>query len=269
VFTWSERAGIPFAGFKRALPTMARFVTMFQSWSKRQESALTGLGLFAAMDSILVHCTSMKQNLVRLGAPEGKIRVIHYGIDEEFFSPQGDTKPTPGRIVSLGETRSRDYASLFKAVDGLPVQLEVAGYGHWYAREKNDGLKVKIPSNVSMSRRLTHFELRDFYAHSFFVVLPVRDLVYSAGATGVLEAGSMGRAVIAFHSQGISDYIVDGETGILIKPGDVAGLKAAIQHLLDNPAEAKRMGDNARQRILERFSFDAYVEKIADVLGQQ
>jgi glycosyltransferase involved in cell wall biosynthesis len=268
VFTWSERAGIPFSGFRRLLPSNVRFVTMFQSWSKRQETTLTGLRLFPVMDAIIVHCESMKRNLIRFGAPAEKTHVIHYSIDEEFFSPQAGLTPEPGRIVSLGETRSRDYASLFKAIEGLPVRLEVAGYGHWYAREKNNVLKEKIPANVSISRRLTHLELRDFYARSAFVVLPVSNLVYSAGATAALEAGSMGRAVIAFHSQGISDYIIDGMTGIIIDPGDVAGLKAAIQRLHANPAEAQRLGVNARQRILEQFRLDSYVNQIAGVLLQ-
>jgi glycosyltransferase involved in cell wall biosynthesis len=268
VFTWSERAGIPYAGFKRLLPSNVRFVTMFQSWSKRQETTLTGLDLFRVMDAIVVHCTSMRQNLIRLGAPAEKTHVIHYSIDEEFFSPQAGLTTEPGRIVSLGETRSRDYASLFKAIEDLPVRLEVAGYGQWYAREKNNGLKEKIPANVSISRRLNHRELRDFYARCAFVVLPVCDLVYSAGATAALEAGSMARAVIAFHSQGISDYIIDGVTGILIDPGDVAGMKAAIQRLHANPAEAERLGTNARQRILEQFRLDSYVHQIAGVLLQ-
>ena len=266
VFTWSERAGIPFAGFRRVTSTATRLVTMFQSWSKRQESALTRLKLFPAMDTIIVHCPSMKQNLIHYGAPADKIKVIHYSIDQEFFSPRSDVQPEPGRIASLGETRSRNYAALFQAIAGLPVSLDVAGYGHWYAREKNDALSAKIPSNVTISRRLSHVELRDSYARSAFVVIPVLDLVYSAGATVALEAGSMARAVIAFRSRGIMNYIVDGETGLLIEPGDVDGLRAAIEHLLANPADAKRMGENARQRILEQFRLESYVDNIAEVL---
>lgn len=268
VFTWSERAGIPFAGFKRLFPSDVRFVTMFQSWSGRQESVLKKLGLFPVMDDIIVHCESMKQNLIHWGAPADKVKVIHYSIDQNFFTPQVQVKQEQGLIASLGETRSRDYTSLFQAIEGLPARVEVAGYGHWYAREKNDSLRQKIPAHVSISKRLSHLELREYYARSSFVVLPVRNLVYSAGATATLEAGSMARAVIAFRSPGISDYIVDGETGILIEPGDVAGLREAIRHLLDDPAEAQRLGVNGRRHILEKFRLESYVRNIADVLIQ-
>lgn len=63
----------------------------------------------------------------------------------------------------------------------------------------------------------------EFYRHSF-VVFPVHDLVYSAGATASIGAGSMARAVIAFRSRGVMDYIIDGETGILVEPGNVQGI---------------------------------------------
>ena len=77
----------------------------------------------------------------------------------------------------------------------------------------------------------------------------------------------MGRAVIAFGSRGITDYIIDGETGILVEPGNVLAMRDAIQSLLANPKKAKRLGDNARQRILEELNLQTYVRKVADVLA--
>jgi len=62
-----------------------------------------------------------------------------------------------------------------------------------------------------------------------FVVIPIRGLVYSAGATVAMEASAMARAVVAFRSRGISEYVIDGETGILVEPGNVNALRSAIQ----------------------------------------
>lgn len=269
VFTWSERAGIPFAAYRRYLHSEHRFVTMFQCWSERQEFVITKLDLFPAMDDIIVHCASMKENFIRLGAPEEKIKVIHYSIDQTFFSPLDYVDQEKRMIMSIGEPRSRDYASLFRAVDGLPVRLHLPAYGHWYAREKNNSLSEHIPENVSLTQHLSQIKLRELYARSQFVVLPVRNLVYSAGATAALEAASMARAVIAFRSQGIQDYILDGETGLLVQPGDIDAMRNAIQFLLENPGEAKRLGENARQRILENLNLETYVKNIADLLMNQ
>jgi glycosyltransferase involved in cell wall biosynthesis len=266
VFTWSERAGIPFALYSKFIHSPTRFVTMFQCWSERQELAVTRFNLFPTMDHIIVHCTSMKENLVRLGAPGEKVSLVHYSIDQEFFSPSSHVERNQNMIMSIGEPRSRDYPSLFQAVDGLPITVTVAGFGHWYAREKNGSLRVPIPENVSMTSHLTQLELRRLYASAKFLVLPIQDLVYSAGATASLEAASMARAVVAFRSRGIADYIVDGETGILVEPGNVTAMRDAIRYLLANPGEAKRLGQNARQRVVEKFNLETYVSNIANVL---
>jgi glycosyltransferase involved in cell wall biosynthesis len=266
VFAWSERAGIPFAAYKRFLASEQRFVTMFQCWSDRQQLAITTLNLLPAMDTIVVHCNSMRDVFMDLGASAGQIKVIRYSIDQKFFSPSPKTRPIPNHIASVGESRSRNYAALFQAVDGLSVTLEVAGHGHWYAREKKKPVNGNVPENVALTRRLSYFELRDFYARAQFVVLPVRNLVYSAGATAAMEAGAMARAVIAFRSAGLQDYIIDGETGILVEPGNVEALQAAIQYLLSNPGEAKRLGENAHQRMVEELNLESYVGNIAELL---
>jgi glycosyltransferase involved in cell wall biosynthesis len=266
VFAMSERAGIPFAGLHRMLPDRRPFISMFQCWSRRQESVMTRLNLFSSMDAIVVHCQSMKRHLVKLGAPADRTHVISYSVDHRFFSPLSDVEQQAGLVMSIGEIRSRDYATLFQAVDGLAMNLFVAASGSWYAREKNTHLQTTVPENVTATGRLPRAELRKLYSQAQFVVLPVYDSIFSAGATGVLEAGCMGRAVIATRSQGIVDFVIDGETGILVNPGDVAAMRAAIQDLLAHPEEARRLGQNARQRIEEELNLDVYVKHIAELL---
>jgi len=266
VFTWSERAGIPFAFFKKAFHLNSRFVNMFQCWSDRQEAVITKLGLFAAMDEIIVHCTSMKRRLTDLGAPAERVHIIPYSIDQKFFHPQPDIEPEKNLIISVGEPRTRDYNSLIGAVNGLPCHLKIAASGHWYAREKHNQIQRSFPDNVTVIRYLPQADLRQLYGSAQFVVLPIYDLVYSAGATTTLEASSMARPVIAFRSEGITDYIIDGETGILIDPGDFRAMHSAIEYLLSNPCEARRMGQNARQRIEEMLSLETYISKIASLL---
>jgi glycosyltransferase involved in cell wall biosynthesis len=171
-----------------------------------------------------------------------------------------------GLIFSLGEVRNRDYPTLFKAVQGLPLQLLVAAAGSWYAREKNKQVNAPLPANVRLSGRVSRATLRELYAQAQFVVLPLHYELASAGATAVLEAMSMGRAVITTRSPGILDYVEDGETALLVEPGDAEGLRDAICDLLRHPAEARRLGSNARQRIEEELNLDRYVEQVAEVL---
>jgi glycosyltransferase involved in cell wall biosynthesis len=263
VFAWSERVGIPYAGLRLLERRRSPFATMFTCWSDRQEKMITSLNLFSTMDTIAVHCESMRRHFISLGVPENKVKLFPYSIDHCFFSPLADVEQQPGLILSLGEIRSRDYRSLFKAVKGLPVKLWVAAAGSWYAREKKNDFDFEVPGNVYLSERLSAVELRNIYAQSQFVVLPVYDEIYSAGATASLEAMAMGRAVIAFRSRGILDFVRDGQTGLLVEPGNPQAMREAIQHLLENPDEARRLGENGRQLVREELNLDNYVRRIA------
>jgi glycosyltransferase involved in cell wall biosynthesis len=268
VFTMSERAGIPFASLYRFSSRRQRFVNMFQSWSGRQEKTIRRFGLLRNMDSIIVHCRSMKEQMEQLGAPSDKIHLVNYSVDQKFFVPSNHIDPEPGLFVSIGEVRTRNYELLFRAIDGLAGKAVVIASGSWYAREKNRHLTTSlVPANVEMWERLPPTQLRDLYARAQFVVIPVYDSVASAGATVSLEAACMGRAVVAPRSRGLTDYIIDGETGILVEPGDAEAMRDAISSLLANPREAQRLGDNARQRVEEELNLDRYVERLASVLN--
>jgi glycosyltransferase involved in cell wall biosynthesis len=268
VFTWSERAGIPFAFYKQFFQLNTSFVNMFQCWSNRQEAVITKLKLFDAMEEIIVHCSSMQQKLVSLGVDLDRIHLIPYSIDQHFYSPPPDAVQEKNLVVSVGESRTRNYPALFKAVDGLPCQVKIAASGHWYAREKRNHINGRVPENIELIQYLPQAELKQLYASARIVVLPIYDLVYSAGATTTLEASAMSRPVVAFRSEGITDYIIDGETGILVEPGNVKALRAAVETLIENPAEARRLGQNARQRIEELLNLENYIQKIVGVLDR-
>ncbi|HMQ53877.1 MAG TPA: glycosyltransferase family 4 protein [Anaerolineae bacterium] len=266
VFAMSERAGLPYAGLHRLLPGRKRLVSMFHCWSWRQEWVVKRFKLLAAMDSIIVHCQSMKRLLTQLGAPAERVHVIPYSVDQRFFSPDPKGESRPGLIVSVGEVRSRNYGALNQAVDGLPVDLVVAASGRWDAREKDSRFGQRLAGNVKLTRHLGPHELRKLYARAQFSVVPVYDTVYSAGATTVLESMAMGRAVIAWRSQGLQDYVIDGETGLLVEPDNPGALREAIRYLAAHPAEARRLGENGRQWVEEWLNLDRYVEGLARVL---
>lgn len=97
-------------------------------------------------------------------------------------------------------------------------------------------------------------------------LLPGADLlVHPAAREGLgvalLEAASAGVATVACAAGGVVDVVEDGVTGLLVPVGDGAALCAAIERLVANPDERRRMGAAARERVLARFSVAQMVER--------
>ena len=116
-----------------------------------------------------------------------------------------------------------------------------------------------IPKNVKV-KKFSQYDLRQVYADSRFVVIPLYKVNFQAGVTAILEAMAMGRAVICSRTPGQSGAVTDGETGMLVEPEDPRALRDAMDYLLKNPEVAERMGTAGRRRVEQMHSLDVYVE---------
>jgi glycosyltransferase involved in cell wall biosynthesis len=87
----------------------------------------------------------------------------------------------------------------------------------------------------------------------------------------VIEAMSAGRPVIASRIGGMADLVIDGETGLLVEPGDTAGLRFAIERLLSNPELRSRMGQAALQKVVEfqASTIVPHIEQVYEELLQE
>jgi glycosyltransferase involved in cell wall biosynthesis len=110
----------------------------------------------------------------------------------------------------------------------------------------------------------------EFYAVSDVMVLPS----YREGfGTTVIEAAAMGVPTIGTNIYGLSDAIEDNKTGMLVEPKNVDDLFKAMQLLLENKAEVKRLGENAKKRACKDYSADyvngLMIDEYARLLGAQ
>jgi glycosyltransferase involved in cell wall biosynthesis len=89
------------------------------------------------------------------------------------------------------------------------------------------------------------------------VAIPQRETPDTVGQVPakIFDAMALGRPVVSTRVSMIPE-ILDG-CGLIVEPGDVSGLAAAISRLLDGPAEAEALGARARERCVERYSFQA------------
>ena len=79
------------------------------------------------------------------------------------------------------------------------------------------------------------------------------------------EAGACGKPAVATSSGGGPEVVLDGETGRVVDSSDEAGLLAALDQLLGDPALARAMGERARKHV-ERFSWDQSAAALEELL---
>ena len=99
----------------------------------------------------------------------------------------------------------------------------------------------------------TGFRLDAARIASAFDVFVVTSLYEGVGRS-VTEAMASGRPVVATAVDGVVDLVTPGATGLLAAPGEPGELAACVEWMLDNPAEAARMGVQARERVRSLFA---------------
>jgi mannosyltransferase len=81
----------------------------------------------------------------------------------------------------------------------------------------------------------------------------------------LIEAMAIGAALVASRAGAAELVVEDGDTGVLVPPGDVDALAAALEPLLRDPVAAAAMGARARRRVVTTFSLDAEANGVARV----
>jgi glycosyltransferase involved in cell wall biosynthesis len=83
-----------------------------------------------------------------------------------------------------------------------------------------------------------------------------------------VEAMAFAKPVVAADHGGLSEIVKDGQTGLLVPPGDVHALSAALKRLAVGPEERVRLGEAGRQRQMAYFSVASYARGLCEVLTQ-
>jgi len=187
-------------------------------------------------------------------APRAHIAVVRNGVPA--CPAQTIMQRRPGMVLFMGRLSKGkglfDLLEAFqRATPDLPgARLVIAGDGDpaevlACARKLGIGAQVELRGWIAGATK--HAEL----ARACVVALPS----YAEGFPMVLlEAMVLATPAIATPVGGIPDLIQDNETGMLVAPGDVDGLAAALRRLLSEPALAARLGTAGQQAVLRDYS---------------
>lgn len=222
------------------------------------------------VDKIICVSSVQKRIFARqLKVPENRIEYVPLGIDTNFFKPE--INPVDDFILCVGDA-DRDDETLVKAFMNLPIKLiRVSDESKVLERVgalieaglKHSNLKEKFV----LLHGVSDLQLKKLYAKSRIVVVPIRrHSDQPAGLTALLEAMAMGKDVVVTKGLATEDYVINGETGIVINPGDADQLKSAILELLDDDLKCKKLGSNARRSVEEKFALKRSTKKLANLL---
>jgi glycosyltransferase involved in cell wall biosynthesis len=186
------------------------------------------------------------------GFQSRRFDVIHYGIEAREPPPPPND---PLRLLVLGRLIPikghsillRAFAAARAEVDGLTLDVVGAGNEEPALRQLADDLRLDGSVRFAGSTR----DIDPWLEGAAVVVVP--SLGEGFGRVAI-EAMERGRAVIASDVGGLAEVVAHGSTGMLVPPGEEAALTAAILELARDPAEARRMGGEGRERVVAGFS---------------
>lgn len=176
------------------------------------------------------------------------------GVDLEYFKPAPKAMEEPiTRFVFIGRiVRDKGIEELKAAFERFH-NAELTFVGAF--EQELDPLSDSCYQWVKQGNRVKYVgfqdDIRPYLANADVLILPSHREGFP---NTLLQAGAMGLPAIATNICGCNEIIVDGVTGLLVKPRNVDELYAAMKLLAENPILRKNMGLKARMRIVEKFS---------------
>ncbi len=221
-------------------------------------------GLARVTDRIIVITEALRRFTVeRVGIPAQKVETIHYGLDdlpEAWGVNPPDDVPDGARILlavaRLTQQKGIDVAIRSLALLPDDIVLVVLGEGReraaleTLARELGVGRRVFLPGRVP--------DVAAWLRRATLLVHPAR---WEGFGLGVLEAMLAGLPVVASNVSSLPELVSDGETGLLVPPGDPSALALAAARALDEPS----LGVAGRERARSRFSVAQMADRTAEL----
>jgi glycosyltransferase involved in cell wall biosynthesis len=218
----------------------------------------------------------MEHLISEFKASVNNVRLVYNGVDMEKVKlkeplNRSEVKtrlglgegPVVGIIARLSDVKGHQYLirAMKKVLEKFPAaQLLIVGEGKMEKELLGLVKELKIQDSVIFIPRSSDIaEL--YYIMDVFVMPSLKEGL----GLGLMEAMAGSKAVVGSAVGGIKNLIRDRDNGLLVAPQDVDGLSNAILELLNNPAAAAIMGNNARIFINQNFSLEKMLKQTEEV----
>jgi glycosyltransferase involved in cell wall biosynthesis len=257
VFTWSDAPAIAVAALMRMWPRRPAHVALLY-WPSKPKKAIAWGFVQRGVDRFILWPPLQRRFLQeRLGVAPGRFVDVRPPVDTRFWRP---IEAPQERICAVGQ-EMRDYGTLVAALAPLSIPCHIAVGASVFAttseRWWQDSLTGGLPAHITVGPK-PYSELRDLYASSRFMVVPLLPSDMDNGITAILEAFAMGRAVIVTESPGQVGVLEEGVNCLRVPPHDPLALREAIVRLWEDRSLCARLGAAGRALVLERHGLDQW-----------
>lgn len=255
-------------------------------------SPITGLRRWAARwaanksyhlaDQIVTVSAQTKENLVQnWGVAAAKINVIPNGVDVPLFQQPVDTAALRAEL-GLGRAPVLMFVGGFQMWHGLDKLLEalveivrtlpetrllLVGDGPARPFVEQTIRRLNLEQSVTITGFVPHAKIPQLLAVADVVTVPYPQLPQEMwfSPLKLYEYMAAGKAIVASAAGQIKNVIRHEENGLLVTPGDVAELAQACRHLVQNPAERQRLGQQAQREAETEHAWSRQVERLERV----
>ena len=229
---------------------------------------------YRRVERFLCASDAIRRMLIADGVAAERTVVVYEGVDVERIAalPPLDVHrelglpagaPVVGNVAALVPHKGQRH--LLDAAARVVAEVPDARFVIVGAGELRDALAAQV-ARLGLERHvvLTGFRTDALALLKAFDLFVMSSVTEGLG-TSVLDAMACGRAVVATRAGGIPESVVDGETGLLVPPGDPAALASAVLRLLRDADLRQALGRAGRVRVDARFSAARMVAETAAV----
>jgi colanic acid/amylovoran biosynthesis glycosyltransferase len=222
--------------------------------------------LFRVGDLFTVNTPYLRDEILSLGCPQNRLKVIPMGIDIHHFSPKTKTVARNKiRLLSVGrlipfKSFELGILSVKTLLDrGYDIKYTIIGDGESRADLEKMAAKLKIKDSVVFTGSLDQTQVLNYMQNSdIFLMTSTFDEFGRRETQGVVvgEAQACGLPVCAFRSGGVPYAMKEGETGLLAEEKNLEQYTENLKYIIDHDEIRKAMGLSARKFVIENYSLE-------------
>jgi glycosyltransferase involved in cell wall biosynthesis len=252
-------------------PWEGRYQAVLESGIRKCVFRALDVEVFRRADhTIFVGEAGEREAKARWVVPQDKVSTIPNGVDTELFTPcrgSDSVDPWPhvagGYCLYVGTLRQRKGVDLLlRALVDVDIPCVVVGDGPLRKQLERSARELGLSERVSFLGSVPHSELPELYRKAAIFVLPSRA---DAMPLTVLEAMACGVPPVASSVHGVPKAVEHRHNGLLVTPGDLAELRAAMGELAADRALREQLGRNARKTVLEKFTWRAHAQQVVRI----